>query len=283
MESAVGPRSQNRIHRFVERDRVRRRRAVSSGGTVEIDHHSRQLGEEVELPRDLPTEARRIREGPDDRSVHDTAVLDLGDADGSAVADAVPHGDLFTPEYLVELMVVVVIIGILAVLGSFGVRKYLGAAKSAEATNTIGAINRQAVSAYQRESAPSEMVVGKSSTSTMHQLCASSAAVPATDAAIQNKKYSANPAAGQDYQIGAGATPTGWACLRFEMSEPQYYRYKYTLASTPALATNVTPPGGAQWLADGRRERALEGHLIEPREHLGGASERGRFRFVADL
>lgn len=153
---------------------------------------------------------------------------------------------------LIELMIVVVIIGILAVLAIFGVRKYLGSAKSAEALSTIGAINRAAVAAYERESAPSELIEGKSSSQTLHQLCASSAAVPTTDAAIQNKKYTASTAPNVDYHLGAGGSPTGWMCLKFEMSEPQYYRYKYTKGSSPALATNATAPGGGNWLAEAR-------------------------------
>ena len=72
---------------------------------------------------------------------------------------------------LIELMIVVAIIGILAVLAIFGVRKYLASAKTAEATNTIGAINRQSVAAYERESAPSELLIGASSLQSVHQLC----------------------------------------------------------------------------------------------------------------
>ena len=43
---------------------------------------------------------------------------------------------------LIELMLVVAIIGILSVLAIFGVRRHLAAAKAAEATNNLGAINR---------------------------------------------------------------------------------------------------------------------------------------------
>ncbi len=40
---------------------------------------------------------------------------------------------------LVELMIVVAIIGVLAALAIYGVRRYMASAKTSEAKNTIGA------------------------------------------------------------------------------------------------------------------------------------------------
>src|ERR1700704_5781492 len=100
---------------------------------------------------------------------------------------------------LIELMIVVAIIGILAVLAIFGVRKYLATSKTAEATNSIGAINRMAVAAYERESAPPEILFGASSKSAVHVLCKASTAVPAAIANVKNAKYTADPATGKDY------------------------------------------------------------------------------------
>ena len=52
---------------------------------------------------------------------------------------------------LVELMIVVAIIGILAALAIYGVKKYLTNAKTGEAKNNLGRMGKDAVAAYERE------------------------------------------------------------------------------------------------------------------------------------
>ena len=52
---------------------------------------------------------------------------------------------------LVELMIVVAIIGVLAALAIYGVRRYLASSKTSEAKNTVGAISRGATAAFERE------------------------------------------------------------------------------------------------------------------------------------
>jgi type IV pilus assembly protein PilA len=176
---------------------------------------------------------------------------------------------------LIELMIVVAIIGILAVLAIFGVRKYLASAKSAEATNSIGAINRGAVAAYEREGAPAELAIGASQSPT-HQLCTDSSLVPA--AAPANVKYTPNPAAGNDYQTGSGTA--GWKCVRFELTQPQYYAYAYTSpggvgsAATRRLATAVTVPSPAHWFAEAAGD--LNGDLTLSNFVTGGAIMSGQ-------
>jgi type IV pilus assembly protein PilA len=62
---------------------------------------------------------------------------------------------------LVELMIVVAIIGVLAVLAIYGVRKYIANAKTAEARNALGQIGKDAATKYEKEAvAPAVLPVG---------------------------------------------------------------------------------------------------------------------------
>ena len=141
---------------------------------------------------------------------------------------------------LIELMIVVAIVGILAVLATFGVRKYVANAKTAEATSSLGQINFLAIAAYERENSVAELMTGASVT-LMHQLCLTApATVPGAIAGVSNRKYVADTAIAKDYH--AGSRTTGWVCLKYEMSQPQYYLYGY---SATGVAAPCTMPAGA--------------------------------------
>lgn len=124
--------------------------------------------------------------------------------------------------------------GILAVLAIAGVRKYLVAAKNAEALSSIGAIARSASSTYDA-----------SALGGAHSLCASaSTPVPASLADISGKKYMSSPA---DWSKDAPSN-AGFACLEFSMSSPQYYQYDYHRTGS---ATGSAPGDGFVALAHG--------------------------------
>jgi type IV pilus assembly protein PilA len=126
---------------------------------------------------------------------------------------------------LVELMIVVAIIGVLAALAIYGVRRYLASAKTSEAKNSVGAISRGAAAAFERETSASELLVeGASGTGTSHALCGSTPFVPAALTDVAGKKYQPNSAPTFDYNDAAGA----WNCIKFSMTQPQYYMYQYT-------------------------------------------------------
>jgi type IV pilus assembly protein PilA len=125
---------------------------------------------------------------------------------------------------LVELMIVVAIIGVLAALAIYGVRRYLATSKTAEAKNTIGAISRASVSAYEREVYSNQLLPdGNSSATFMHQLCSSATRVPG--APPPAKKYQPNTQDNNDFNTGDALA--GWKCLKFAVSEPIYYSYGY--------------------------------------------------------
>lgn len=120
---------------------------------------------------------------------------------------------------LVELMIVVAIIGVLAALAIYGVRKYLTNAKTAEARTALGRIAKDATSAWDRESMPGTPLALGSAVGNSRALCATAAAVPAALATVANAKYQSSPT---DWNSA------GWSCLKFTMDGPQYFQYKYT-------------------------------------------------------
>lgn len=131
---------------------------------------------------------------------------------------------------LVELMIVVAIIGILAALAIYGVKKYLTNAKTGEAKNNIGRMGKDAVAAFQRELMDATLLGADGQRDAVHRLCVGATAVnPPTQPA--GEKRQPDPAIWK--------TDPGWRCLRFSLNDPVYYQYDYDAANPTNLTTGT--------------------------------------------
>ena len=127
---------------------------------------------------------------------------------------------------LVELMIVVAIVGILAALAIYGVRKYMANAKTAEARNGIGQMSKDAVTAYFKEGMAGTLLAFDTGAGVSNTLCPSAPETPAGIAYVKGQKYQTKPS---DW---AGA----WDCLHFSMNDPQYYTYQYVQTGSATAA-----------------------------------------------
>jgi type IV pilus assembly protein PilA len=126
-------------------------------------------------------------------------------------------------------MIVVAIVGVLAVLAIYGVRKYIANSKTTEARNSLGQIGKDAASAFEKERGNSGVVTIGGTSGLLRSLCPSTSKVPA--AAPQAAKYQSQPS-----DWGANNGDTGWACLKFSLEQPQYYSYQYVAGNTTSSA-----------------------------------------------
>ena len=150
---------------------------------------------------------------------------------------------------LVELMIVVAIVGILAILAAYGVRKYIANSTTAEARASLGAIAKGDAAAYERESSGSTVLAVKTSSGMTRRLCAkASTTVPSAAGLIQGRKYQSKVS---DWNVDQ-ATNAGFACLKFSMDQPQYYMYSYTVSgSGSAVGDSFTAAAQGDLNGDG--------------------------------
>ena len=142
---------------------------------------------------------------------------------------------------LIELMMIVTMVGILATLAGYSVRRYLSSAKTAEARNSVGQMAKDAKTAFERESMAAAILAAGTGTQAATNLCTSaSRRVPNVATAVQGKKYQSVNA---DWIFDATTPGKGFSCLKFQMTDPQYYMYDY-VAPTGASATFTASASG---------------------------------------
>lgn len=137
---------------------------------------------------------------------------------------------------LIELMIVVAIVGVLAMLGAYGVRRYMANAKTLEARQQIGAISKAVVLSFEAEKQSGGTLAAGQSSTALRRLCSSSTQVPSTAAHIKGTKY--QPVI-TDWD---GDSTTGWVCLRFAATQPTFFMYQYT-ANTDSGSFGITANG----------------------------------------
>ncbi len=152
---------------------------------------------------------------------------------------------------LIELMIVVAIIGILAVLAIYGVRKYLANAKTAEARNSLGQMGKDQSTEYEKESMAGVALAPGGVAGVSRSLCLTAGPVPALAANIKGQKYQSSQAAGADWNVGD--SKTGFPCLKFAMNDPQYYMYSFITVG-PAIA-------GGTWAGQAQGDLNGDGNL----------------------
>ena len=126
---------------------------------------------------------------------------------------------------LIELMIVVAIVGVLAALAIYGVRKYLLNSKTAEAKNALGQMAKDAKTAYERESMGTTILAGGSSAGVSNNLCTTAtSSVPNAISSVKGAKYQSTA---NEWLTDQATFGKGYSCLKFALSDPQYFRYTY--------------------------------------------------------
>ena len=184
---------------------------------------------------------------------------------------------------LVELMIVIAIIGVLAALAIYGVRRYLAVSKTAEAKTAVGMIARGAQAAFERETVASQLVSeGGFTAVASHGLCGSATQdVPSAMTPIKGTKYQPNSAPSSDYNLGDSLN--GWPCLKFTSSDPSYYQLGYRKGSMKFAANPAVVSGAESFEASAQGDLDGDGTVFSQFARTGEANPTTRALRVASV
>jgi hypothetical protein len=112
--------------------------------------------------------------------------------------------------------------------------------KNAEAKVNLGMLAKGMQAAYDAESLDTAVLAPGHATAVLHTLCAgSSKPVPESLASVDGKKYQSSRA---EWTADA-ARDAGFACAKFDVSDPQYFQYELKSDGTEFTAYARRPVG----------------------------------------
>jgi type IV pilus assembly protein PilA len=139
------------------------------------------------------------------------------------------------PVWIIVILLIIpvglVVLLFVAIMGVYGVRKYIANAKTAEARATLAAIGGAAARSYAENGS----------------LCRSaSSPIPLSPSSVSGMKYMSSAS---EWTADA-ATKSGFACLGFSMNDAQYFQYSYD-----ATATGFSAVARGDLNADGKMSK----------------------------
>lgn len=154
---------------------------------------------------------------------------------------------------LVEMMVVVALVGILATIAVYGVRKYIFSSKTSEAVEMIGAI-KAAEETYKDE--------------TFSYLDVSGAL---TKAAAYPSGFTPGPSRAQWGGTGTGST--GWSALGITAANPVVYAYACTAGKANTSPPSASSDSGSITIANWPATQATPWYVVKAYSDLSGSGQ----------